>query len=234
MKKRLFHVFIILVFLSSSYFFFKTYLVWECPSDMVYVPAGKFLMRWTGERYNGSTENSVYTNHYCIDIYEFPNIIGEYPRSANWTDAKKMCKEHKKKLCTEYEWQKACQGPNNYLYPYGNEFDEYKCNTHTNNTPRKPVPIGSFPECVSGYGVHDMSGSLSEWVFNTWHNDPNIKTIKGGSYNININNMQKWFNNTWVFVLYSNACDSIHHHTINNWIADDGFRCCKNPNIRIN
>ena len=33
------------------------------------------------------------------------------------------------------------------------------------------MPIGSFPDGVSPYGVHDMAGNVSEWVYDYFQDD---------------------------------------------------------------
>ena len=108
--KEILYIWLILFVLFVIAIYLTYFIKWKCPSGMVYVPSGKFLMRWTGERYNNLTEENKYINHYCIDIYEYPNIKGEYPLPAIWTGSVKLCHKEGKRLCTQFEWQKACQG----------------------------------------------------------------------------------------------------------------------------
>ncbi len=78
-----------------------------------------------------------------------------------WPQAKALCEQRGKRLCTEDEWEKACKGPQNWSYTYGNSFvegacpdsgylDEYRANKH--------------PACKSGYGVFNMGGGIVEWT----------------------------------------------------------------------
>ena len=64
---------------------------------------------------------------YCIDRYEFPNRKGERPMvMQNFYQAQMHCAERGKRVCTESEWTKACEGPDNKPFPYGYTRDPKK------------------------------------------------------------------------------------------------------------
>jgi formylglycine-generating enzyme required for sulfatase activity len=88
-------------------------------------------------------------------------------------------------LCGEEEWERACQGPQGLAYPYGNQHEDARCAdervwiTKDEPTitmwPEKPAmgevtrlyqaeKSGTRKQCVSGYGVFDMTGNVEEWV----------------------------------------------------------------------
>jgi iron(II)-dependent oxidoreductase len=49
------------------------------------------------------------------------------------------------------------------IYPWGNEWDEAKCNTSElglGNT----CAVGMFPDGISPYGCLDMAGNICEWT----------------------------------------------------------------------
>lgn len=125
---------------------------------------------------------------FCIDVYEYPNVKGEKPRSwMTWETMKVACEGQGKRLCTRNEWTFACEGPDMKPYPYGDGYhrDKKACN-FDNVVPegvdvfkaRAPgdemtkrldellVPAGSMPACVSPFGVHDMVGNIDESVIN--------------------------------------------------------------------
>ena len=57
---------------------------------------------------------------FYIDMYEYPNQRGTLPKvDVTWGEAESLCAEQGKRLCTEQEWQKACTGPQNFAYSYG-------------------------------------------------------------------------------------------------------------------
>lgn len=136
-----------------------------CPEDMVLVKEGEYLSGSPADdpdRYKSEpVEKKVHMDEYCIDKYEYYNKKTKKPRKKNeWYGAKDICKKQGKRLCSDEEWEKACKGPENLRYPYGNEYDPQKCNTESG----KISLVGAYNECVSGYGAYDMSGNLKEWM----------------------------------------------------------------------
>jgi hypothetical protein len=65
---------------------------------------------------------------FCIDPFEYPNEKGQLPALLiSWTDAKKTCEGLGKRLCTEDEFNFACEGPEMLPYTYGFVRDPAKC-----------------------------------------------------------------------------------------------------------
>ena len=62
-------------------------------------------------------------------------------------------------LPTEAQWEKSSRGGDDRLWPWGNQFDENKCNI----TGRGTTIVGSYPSGVSPYGVMDCAGNVWEW-----------------------------------------------------------------------
>jgi iron(II)-dependent oxidoreductase len=81
---------------------------------------------------------------------------------VNWEDATAFCEYRGKRLPTEAEWEKAARGPQANLYPWGNDFDSAKANYGKNHD--ATMPVDSYPEGASYYGLYNMAGNVFEWV----------------------------------------------------------------------
>ncbi len=146
------------------------------------------------------------TRRFCIDRYEWPNREGAHPAwMASWYDAQATCGSEGKRLCWDSEWVAACEGPDHTPFPYGRARDHDACNVdnlwidprlddlYSSDTAiadrelgrlDQSVASGAMPRCVSGFGVHDLTGNLDEWV--TSEHPPEDKSawagLKGGAW----------------------------------------------------
>ena len=135
---------------------------------------------------DGCLDDMVPIGGYCIDRYEAPNVKGELPLAlVTAYDGEAWCTERGKRLCTQNEWVRACEGPHGRSYPYGNEHRDDVCNDDKGwilvhwkalaKWPRDPAldeatrlfqadMSGARAECVSEEGVADLTGNVAEWV----------------------------------------------------------------------
>ena len=138
-------------------------------------------------------QQEVYLDAFYIDEFEVTNAeyqefidaIGyaaprhwenrKYPEGEDdlpvvyvtWKDADAYCRWAGKRLPTEAEWEKAARGTDARIWPWGNEFDITKCNVESWEG-SGPKAVGSYPQCVSPYGVYDMAGNVWEWT-DSWY-----------------------------------------------------------------
>lgn len=158
-------------------------------------------------------QRKVYVKAFYIDIYEVSNaeykkfvdatghkpplnwVNVTYPQGranhpvtyVTWTDAMAYAQWAGKRLPTETEWEKAARGTDGRLYPWGNEFDPARCNIRIwGQALDDTVPVDSFPNGVSPYGVYNMAGNAFEWTATVDEKTlklgfPN-RVLKGGSF----------------------------------------------------
>ncbi len=172
---------------------------------------------------------------FCMDRYEWPNEKGTVPALlVSWVDAKKACEEAGKRLCTEDEFNFACEGEEMLPYTYGFERDATKCNIDRPYRKREHklskyarcmkdpackaelekldqrLPAGSLPACVSPFGVYDLNGNINEWVLRPKEKSPNRSGLKGG----------------WWGPVRGRCRPTVGFHKEEDYGYEEGFRCC--------
>lgn len=158
--------------------------------SMLLVPEGEFVRGSKGAETTEYLEgfyidkyevtNSLYSLCVSDGGCKLPadNQLGDYVYYGNsqydnfpvvWVNsdmAQTYCNWRTARLPLVSEWEKAARGVSGFLYPWGNELDEViRENSYTTGDGYSITsPVGSFPEGVSPFGVHDMAGNVSEWV----------------------------------------------------------------------
>ncbi len=172
---------------------------------------------------------------FCMDEFEWPNRKGELPALLiSWMDAKAQCERVGKRLCTEEEFNFACEGEDMLPYSYGYVRDASVCNIDKPYRKREKklykfdncmkhaickehlafldqrVPAGSMEKCVSPFGVHDLNGNINEWVSIPGEKYPNRSGLKGG----------------WWGPIRSRCRPTVTFHKEEDYGYEEGFRCC--------
>ncbi|MBN2196285.1 MAG: SUMF1/EgtB/PvdO family nonheme iron enzyme [Polyangiaceae bacterium] len=184
-----------------------------CPEDMVRVKGSyctevkQNCLEWLDDEHLPYARCAIYEDpvqcvgqrvpmSFCIDRFEYTRPGDDLPLNQQSFDlAGKLCQSLGKRICTESEWNFACEGETMLPYPYGLA-REPKCNQDRDDLfqmievdgKRKQVlkdnrqASRSSSECVSPFGVYDMVGNLDEPVLReaTRYSPPFRNSLKGG------------------------------------------------------
>jgi len=226
---------------------------------LMFVPEGKFLMGsnhsdsdekpihlvWLDSYWIDQTDvtNAMYTKCVsmggcqvsgCAEDSNF-NGINQPVVCVDWNQANNYCLWAGRHLPSEAQWEKGARGINGQTYPWGSQPPSNSLLNYNDQIGRfsnklgKTTDVNSFPKGASPYGVLDMAGNVSQWVYDwysetyyqsetTWQNPVGpstgqVKVIRGSSfYDDNGSNVQR----------------SSHRYT---WVKPDtrvnsiGFRC---------
>jgi sulfatase modifying factor 1 len=153
-------------------------MVWIPPGALVAGTSPQSVPRSADEEMAG--EQLVLTGFY-IDRFAFPNEEGAIPLTGvEQAAAARLCHEQDKRLCSELEWERACKGPQQLIYEYGDRYTAERCGT---GTKPRVVPAGLRVGCVSGFGVQDLHGGAWEWTDSPWmrRGITGLVTVRGGN-----------------------------------------------------
>jgi len=159
----------------------------KCPKGMVMINAGSFTMGSSPSdpmrNFGEKDSASVTTGTYCMDYYEYPNSKAQPPATGlSFNAAKSACEKKGRRLCTEAEWERACKGPSNSRFPYGNTYDASACNTEDESgAPRAVGSAVDFKRCKSGFTVFSLAGNAEEWTSDDFKGGGASKVVKGGA-----------------------------------------------------
>ena len=153
-----------------------------CPPGFVAIPGGRFLFGDTGSASTADERPSVnrVVKPYCIEAYEHRDSSGAFVTSRTWQQAHDVCRDLSASmtpgdstwLCTEAEWERACEGgaPDLPLL-YGIQSEKsapgnirFACNIGTGDSLMAVDPALRDPNCISYEGAFDMADNLAEWV----------------------------------------------------------------------
>ncbi len=169
----------------------------------------------------------------CMDRFEAPNEEGKRPLvMRSLAGAEAFCEERGKRLCSEAEWETACESGDHRPWQYGWKVDKRVCNsdkswrpfdaaalTAGGETARREVEklwqgaaSGAFAGCVTKDGIHDLMGNVEEWVTSS-RRRKHRGALMGGFW------AKPWTG--------CRGTNDAHEPTF--VFYEVGFRCCKAP-----
>ncbi|MFT5196721.1 MAG: sulfatase activating formylglycine-generating enzyme, partial [Candidatus Promineifilaceae bacterium] len=140
---------------------------------------------WTEARYFQDSEWNGH-NHPVVGVSWFEAVA-----FCNWLSEKQG---QKIMLPTDEQWQYAGQGDASRKFPWGDTWDDSKCNNNVDgNGVGKTTPVTQFEgKGDSPFGVVDMSGNVWEWCLTDYDKKTNdvdatakYRVLRGGSWGSN-------------------------------------------------
>ncbi|GAB4570386.1 MAG: formylglycine-generating enzyme family protein [Anaerolineae bacterium] len=118
-----------------------------------------------------------------------------YPvTDVTWQQANAYARWVGGRLPTEAEWEAACRGGIEQVYPWGDSAPTAAL-ANFGGSRGGPVAVGAYPDGASPYGVLDMAGNVAEWTSTLYKTYPyysddgredlsaaGSRVIRGGSY----------------------------------------------------
>jgi formylglycine-generating enzyme required for sulfatase activity len=163
-------------------------------------------------RPNEFEAKDVSLGEFQMDQYPYPNEPGKPAKvGVTWQEAKELCEQRGKRLCSELEWERACKGTKNHTYMWGEGFKKGQCDGRTDHLTDQRAT------CKTDFEVMDMMGLALEWTASDWERGPATgqKVVRGAR-------AEKV---SWL----SARCAHSRKRDPNKGYDNLGFRCCKGP-----
>ena len=94
----------------------------------------------------------------CMDTYEAPGQAGDLPLVMfTFLEAEAWCAAREKRLCTDAEWQWACEGGEGRAYPYGSEHQPGACNDEETWRTYDQSELNRWPSSASTPEIDSLS-----------------------------------------------------------------------------
>jgi formylglycine-generating enzyme required for sulfatase activity len=156
-----------------------------------------------------------YENHPVIEV--------------SWYGGRDFCDWRQARLPTEKEWEYAASGPDNRVYPWGDEWDGNLVNSDDDigaDNYENTAPVDAFPDGASWVGAEQMSGNVWEWVSSLY--EPYPYEADDGRESLDSDGRRVLRGGSWYdsYTSIFRAADRYRYLPVNGFI-DYGFRCAR-------
>ena len=136
----------------------------------------------TNAQYKAFTDATGYPPPHHWQAGAAPKGKADHPVvNVSWEDAQGFCRWAGVRLPTEVEWEKAARGADGRVYPWGDQWDQNRCNSAEAER-HETCPAGRFTLGASPYGVLDMAGNVWEWCADWYDASQAQRALRGGSF----------------------------------------------------
>jgi formylglycine-generating enzyme len=176
----------------------------KCPVDMSYV-AGEYCTAVNQVCASWRDSNRRVCDHFvssecigkriheefCVDTDEYVSSGQELPTTnIDMYGAATLCANLGKRLCTESEWNFACEGEEVLPYATGYDRPDSVCNIDIPNSELGPVEhrtdhrknSAAMASCASPFGVRNMNGNCDEMTIRDVSDGQYSLALKGGAW----------------------------------------------------
>jgi formylglycine-generating enzyme required for sulfatase activity len=158
-----------------------------------FVEAGGYETRawWTRKGWRGLSQDRAKMRERRDSLITVSEMRANHPAPVTWYEALAFCAwlhsvtDEPVTLPTEQQWQRAAQGDDHRLFPWGIDWDAARCNNQNSHLTSvyKYEDSGRSP-----YGVVDMVGNAAEWTVTNWltgeqgGDGEEARVVRGGAY----------------------------------------------------
>ncbi len=211
----------------------------EMPQHTVDIPFDYWMARFpvTNEQFNLYTQAKEIKH----PMADWKNKKDHPVRYVSWINAMAYCQwlngllnaelpdGFVLRLPAEVEWEKAARGADGREYPWGNEFDQNRCNSAESEL-RDTTPVGFYsPRGDSPYGCADMAGNVWEWMHSLKSNYP--YQMNDGREDETATRFRVMRGGSFVDYMREQRCACRGDHIFLNLINNRGFRVVIAPAI---